>query len=54
MPAKYCPSKAFLCMEFFGAPISFNTEMENVRFELAADILKKDMFFRLNYQSGNC
>ena len=44
MPAEYCPSKVFLCTEFFGTPISFNTEMENARFEPVTDILKKDLF----------
>ena len=44
MPAEHCPSQVFLCTEFYGTPISFNTEMENARFETVANILKKDMF----------
>lgn len=44
MPAEYCPSQVFLCTEFYGTPISFNTEMENARFEPVASVLKKKLF----------
>ncbi len=44
MPAEYCPSQIFLCTEFFGTPIAFNTEMENARFEPVSEVLKKNMF----------
>lgn len=44
MPAGYCPSQVFLCTEFYGTPIAFNTEIENARFEAVADILKKKLF----------
>lgn len=44
MPAEYCSSQVFLCTEFYGTPISFNTEMENARFEPVASLLKKKMF----------
>ncbi|MCD7826337.1 MAG: DUF1073 domain-containing protein [Clostridiaceae bacterium] len=44
MPEEYCPSQIFLCTEFYGTPIAFNTEMENARFEPVTDILKKQMF----------
>lgn len=44
MPAGYCPSQVFLCTEFYGTPIAFNTEIENARFEAVADVLKKKLF----------
>lgn len=44
MPAEYCPSQIFLCTEFFGTPIAFNTEMENARFEPVSEALKKNLF----------
>lgn len=44
MPAGYCPSQVFLCTEFYGTPIAFNTEMDNARFEPVADVLKKELF----------
>ena len=44
MPEEYCPSRIFLCTEFYGTPIAFNTEMENARFEPVAEILKQDLF----------
>lgn len=44
MPSGYCPSQVYLCTEFFGTPISFNSEIENARFEPVADILKKRLF----------
>lgn len=44
MPGEYCPSQVFLCTEFYGSPAAFNSEMENARFETAADILKQKMF----------
>jgi len=44
MPAGYCPSQVFLCTEFYGTPIAFNTEIENARFEAVTDILKKKLF----------
>lgn len=52
MPEEYCPSQIFLCTEFYGTPIAFNTEMENARFETVADILRQEMFvpFELSIQ----
>lgn len=44
MPAEYCPSQVFVCTEFYGTPIAFNTEMENARFEPVAAVLKKNLF----------
>lgn len=44
MPAEYCPSQVFLCTEFYGTPIAFNTEMENARFEPVSDVLKHKLF----------
>ncbi len=52
MPAEYCPSQVFLCTEYYGEPVCFNTEMENARFEAVADIMKCELFlpFRLSLQ----
>lgn len=49
MPSEYCPSQVFLCTEFYGIPIAFNTEMENARFESIPEIWNYDLFlpFRL-------
>lgn len=44
MPAEYCPSQVFVCTEFYGTPLAFNTEMENARFEPISDILKHKLF----------
>lgn len=44
MPAKYCPSQVFLCTEFYGTPIAFNTEMENARFEPVSEVFKHKLF----------
>lgn len=44
MPTGYCPSQVFLCTEFYGTPVAFNTEMDNARFEPVADVLKKQLF----------
>lgn len=44
MPKEYCPSQVFLCDEYFGEPIAFNTEMENARFEDISEVLKQDLF----------
>lgn len=44
MPAEYCTSQVFVCTEFYGTPIAFNTEMENARFEPVSDVLKHNMF----------
>lgn len=44
MPAEYCTSQVFVCTEFYGTPIAFNTEMENARFESVSDVLKYNMF----------
>ena len=52
MPEGYCPSKVFLCTEFYGEPISFNDEMENARFAEVGEILKGELFlpFRLGLE----
>ncbi len=52
MSAEYCPSQVFLCTEYYGEPVCFNTEMENARFETVADIMKCELFlpFRLSLQ----
>lgn len=52
MPNQYCPSQVFLCTEYYGNPICFNTEMEDARFEDIRDILKMDLFlpFRLSLE----
>lgn len=52
MPEQYNPSQVFLCTEFFGNPICFNTEMEDARFETLSNIHKKDLFlpFALSLQ----
>lgn len=49
MPAEYCISQVFVCTEFYGVPFSFNSEMENARFENISEIWKCDLFlpFRL-------
>lgn len=44
MPEEYCPSRIFLCTEFYGTPVAFNTEMRDARFETVADILRQEMF----------
>lgn len=44
MSAQYYPSQIFLCTEFYGSPIAFNTEMEEARFEDMKDIMKQDLF----------
>ncbi len=50
MPPEYCPSQVFLCTEYFGEPIAFNTEMQEARFEPIADVMQYDLFlpFRLS------
>lgn len=50
MPAEYCPSQIFLCTEYYGEPVCFNTEMEDARFEAISDIMKCELFlpFRLS------
>lgn len=52
MPNEYSPSEVFLCTEFFGKPLCFNTEMEDARFEAMADIRKESLFlpFALSLQ----
>lgn len=44
MPDEYCPSQIFLCTEFYGIPVSFNSEMANARFEVISEIWKCDVF----------
>jgi len=44
MPAEYCSSQVFVCTEFFGTPIAFNTEMENARFEDIRKIMNMNLF----------
>lgn len=53
-------SQVFLCTEFFGTPICFNTEMEDARFEDIGDLMQKDLFLpfkeslnRLNEKLSN-
>lgn len=52
MSEEYCPSQVFLCTEYYGEPICFNTEMENARFEDVESILDMDLFlpFRLSLE----
>lgn len=52
MPPEYCPSQVFICTEYYGEPVCFNTEMENARFESITDILKYELFlpFRVSLQ----
>lgn len=44
MPPEYCPSQVFLCTEYFGEPVAFNTEMQEARFEPIADVMQYDLF----------
>lgn len=48
MPEQYCPSQVFLCTEYFGNPICFNSEMENARFEDIREVLKMNLFLPFN------
>lgn len=52
MSEEYCPSQVFLCTEYYGEPICFNTEMENARFEDAGTVLNMNLFlpFRLSLE----
>lgn len=52
MPDGYCPSQVFLCTEYFGTPLCFNTEMENARFEDIRKVLNMNLFlpFRLSLE----
>lgn len=52
MSAEYCPSQIFLCTEYYGEPVCFNTEMKNARFETITDIMKNELYlpFRLSLQ----
>lgn len=53
MPPEYCTSQIFLCTEFYGEPFSFNSEMENARFESVSELLKDELFlpFRLSIET---
>lgn len=44
MPQEYCDSQIFLCTEYFGEPVAFNSEMENARFESIHDLMLQDLF----------
>lgn len=44
MPPEYCPSQVFLCTEYFGEPVAFNTEMQEARFEPVADVMQYNLF----------
>lgn len=52
MPEQYSPSQVFLCTEFFGNPICFNTEMDDARFEDIHKVLGMNLFlpFRLSLE----
>lgn len=52
MPSEYCPSQIFLCTEYYGEPVCFNSEMDNARFADVADIMQQEVFlpFRLSLQ----
>ena len=52
MSEQYCPSQVFLCTEYYGNPICFNTEMEDARFEDIGSVLDMDLFlpFRLSLE----
>lgn len=52
MSEQYCPSQVFLCTEYYGNPICFNTEMEDARFEDVGSVLDMDLFlpFRLSLE----
>lgn len=52
MPSQYCTSMVFLCTEFFGNPICFNTEMEDARFEDIYKVTEMNLFlpFRLSLE----
>lgn len=44
MPDQYCTSQVFLCTEYYGTPICFNTEMEDARFEDVSTVLSMNLF----------
>ncbi len=50
MSEQYNPSQVFLCTEFFGNPICFNTEMDDARFEDIHKVMGMNLFlpFRLS------
>lgn len=52
MPDQYCPSQVFLCTEYYGEPICFNTEMQDARFEDVGKVLRMDLFlpFKLSLE----
>ena len=52
MPEKYCDSQIFLCTEYFGEPVAFNSEMEHARFESIHDLMLQDLFlpFKLSLE----
>lgn len=52
MPDEYCPSQVFLCTEYYGTPIAFNSEMQDARFVEISDALKENLFlpFRLGLE----
>lgn len=52
MSEEYCPSQVFLCTEYYGEPICFNTEMENARFEDVESLLDMNLFlpFKLSLE----
>jgi len=52
MPEEYCDSQIFLCTEYFGEPVAFNSEMEYARFESIHDLMLQDLFlpFELSVQ----
>ncbi len=52
MPRQYNPSMVFLCTEFFGNPICFNTEMDDARFEDIHKVMGMNLFlpFRLSLE----
>lgn len=44
MPKEYCPSQVYLCTEFYGTPVCFNTEMENAQFVPFEHLIGKELF----------
>lgn len=52
MSEEHCPSQVFLCTEYYGEPICFNTEMENARFEDVESLLDMNLFlpFKLSLE----
>lgn len=52
MSEEYCPSQVFLCTEYYGEPICFNTGMENARFEDVESLLDMNLFlpFKLSLE----